>query len=69
MLVDVNYGLKGDNYRLVGVTENGAVVDIGPMRVTGDELAWAGRVDSVPSLVELRIVGGNGWVACRAQLN
>jgi hypothetical protein len=68
VLVDVSYGLQGDNYRLVGVTGNGAVVDIGPMRVTGDELTWAGRVDTVPSMVELRIVDGNGWVACRAQL-
>jgi hypothetical protein len=69
VLVDVNYGLHGNDYRLVGVTGNGAVVDIGPMRVMGDELAWAGRVDAVPSLVELRIVDGNGWVACRAQLH
>ena len=68
VLVDVNYGLQGNDYRLVGVTGNGAVVDIGPMRMMNDELAWAGRVNEVPSLVELRIVDGNGWVACRAQL-
>jgi hypothetical protein len=68
VLVNVSYGLHGDGYRLVGVTANGAVVDIGPMRTNGDQLAWAGRVDQVPSLVELRIVDGNGWVACRAQL-
>ncbi len=69
VLVNVAYGLDGASYRLVGVDGDGKVVDIGPMRsLTDGRWAWAGRVDRVPSLVELRIVDGAGGVACRADI-
>jgi hypothetical protein len=66
ILVDVRYGLKGAAYRLVGVTADGAVVDIGKMRAIGPQWAWAGRVDAAASLTELRVVDEAGAVACRA---
>jgi hypothetical protein len=68
VLVNVAYGLDAASYRLVGVTANGAVVDIGPMRAMGSQWAWAGRVAMAPSMVELRIVDAAGDVACRAAL-
>jgi hypothetical protein len=69
VLVNVAYGLEGQSYRLVGVDGEGKVVDIGGMRsLTDGRWAWAGRVDRIPSLVELRIVDGAGGVACRADI-
>ena len=69
VLVNVTYGLDGAGYRLVGVDGEGKVVDIGAMRSMNDgRWAWAGRVDRVPSLVELRIVDMSGDVACRASI-
>lgn len=67
VLVNVDYGLDGQGYRLVGVDGDGQVVDIGPMRsMTAGRWAWAGRVNQAASLVELRIVDASGGVACRA---
>jgi anti-sigma factor RsiW len=66
VLVNVDYGLDGQGYRLVGVDGDGQVVDIGPMRSMAGRWAWAGRVDGAASLVELRIVDASGGVACRA---
>ena len=69
LLVNVGYGLDGAGYRLVGVEAEGGVVDIGPMRsLSNGQWAWAGRVNSIPSLVEVRIVDPAGGVACRASL-
>jgi Putative zinc-finger len=69
VLVNVTYGLDGASYRLVGVDGEGKVVDIGPMRSMNDgRWAWAGRVDRIPLLVELRIVDMAGDVACRASI-
>ena len=68
ILVNVQYGLSGAGYRLVGVNDHGQVVDIGPMRAVGDQWAWAGAVPQAPDLVELRVVDASGEVACRASL-
>jgi hypothetical protein len=69
VLVDVNYTLdKGDHYRLVGADASGWVVDIGPLRSLQGGWAWAGRVDDVGALTELRVVDENGTVVCRAAL-
>jgi hypothetical protein len=68
VLVDVAYGLGSDHYRLVGANASGWIVDIGGLRPLGGRWAWAGRVDQVASLTELRIVDGSGTVVCRAVL-
>jgi Putative zinc-finger len=68
VLVDVSYGLPADHYRLVGASASGWVVDIGGMRPLDGRWAWAGRVDPIGALSELRIVDGTGTVVCRAAL-
>jgi hypothetical protein len=71
MLVDVSYGLDSEAYRLVGVTTEGSVVDIGGMRAgsnNGAQWTWAGRLPHNHTLAEVRIVDGAGDVACRAAL-
>jgi hypothetical protein len=69
VLVDVTYMLdSGDHYRLVGADASGWVVDIGPLRSLQGGWAWAGRVDDVGALTELRVVDENGTVVCRAAL-
>jgi hypothetical protein len=68
VLVDVAYGLPADHYRLVGADATGWLVDIGAMRSLNGRWAWAGRVDKIGTLTELRIVDGAGNVVCRAAL-
>ncbi|HKA02925.1 MAG TPA: zf-HC2 domain-containing protein [Acidimicrobiales bacterium] len=68
VLVDVSYLLPADHYRLVGADSSGWLVDIGAMRPLDGRWAWAGRVDRVGALTELRIVDGTGTVVCRATL-
>jgi len=68
VLVDVAYGLPADHYRLVGADASGWLVDIGAMRSLDGRWAWAGRVDGIGALTELRIVDGSGTVMCRAVL-
>ncbi len=68
VLVDVAYGLTADHYRLVGADASGWLVDIGAMRPLNGRWAWAGRVDTIGALTELRIVDGTGTVVCRATL-
>jgi hypothetical protein len=68
LLVNVSYGLGADHYRLVGADASGWLVDIGPMRSLDGRWAWAGRVDRIGALSELRIVDGSGNVVCRASL-
>jgi hypothetical protein len=68
VLVDVAYGLGADHYRLVGAEANGWQVDIGALRSFDGRWAWAGRVDRIAGLTELRIVDGSGNVVCRATL-
>ena len=69
VLVDVAYGLDDtDHYRLVGADASGWIVDIGAMRPLAGRWAWAGRVNGVGGLSELRIVDSTGTVVCRAAL-
>jgi Putative zinc-finger len=68
VLVDVDYALAADHYRLIGADASGWTVDIGGLRSLDGRLAWAGRVDHVGALTELRIVDGSGNVVCRASL-
>jgi anti-sigma factor RsiW len=68
VLVDVAYGLPTDHYRLVGADASGWLVDIGALRSVNGRWAWAGRVDRIAALTELRIVDGTGAVLCRAAL-
>jgi hypothetical protein len=68
VLVDVDYALAADHYRLVGADASGWIVDIGGLRSLNGRWAWAGRVDRIRSLTELRIVDGSGNVVCRASL-
>jgi anti-sigma factor RsiW len=68
VLVDVDYSLAVDHYRLIGADASGWTTDIGGLRSLNGRWAWAGRVDDVRSLTELRIVDGSGNVVCRASL-
>lgn len=68
VLVDVAYGLGNDLYRLVGADASGWLLDIGALRSLNGRWAWAGRVDRIAALTELRIVDGSGNVVCRAAL-
>jgi hypothetical protein len=66
LLVHVQYRGPTGAYRLVGVNSSGAVLDIGRLRVAGPDWTWAGRVEAVHSLVELRVLDANGNIMCRA---
>jgi hypothetical protein len=68
VLVNVRYGLDTRPYRLVGVTQDGTVVDIGRMKAIDHQWAWAGPVAQAAKLTELRVVDASGAVACRARL-
>jgi anti-sigma factor RsiW len=68
VLVDVDYSLAADHYRLIGADASGWTVDIGGLRSLNGRWAWAGRVDDIRSLTELRIVDSSGNVVCRASL-
>jgi anti-sigma factor RsiW len=66
LLVDVNYWLPTQGFRLVGVENSGAVVDIGRMHKSDDHWGWAGRFKGVDTLTELRVLDTQGQVVCRA---